>query len=235
MSRNGAIIVAAGKGRRMGLKTNKVFMEVEKKPIIQYSIECFESHPDIHEIVIVAAENEIKKVEYIIKSNNIKKVKKVVEGGNTRKESVLNGLKAIKNSDIVVIHDGARPFINHNLISEGIKYANTYGACTCAVPPKDTIKVKDELGFIKGSLNRDSLISIQTPQSFKYKLIWEGHNQNIDKNINITDDTSLMEYLGHKVFIYDGEYTNIKITTKEDLIFAKEIVKNLNNIKNSLT
>ena len=102
-------------------------------------------------------------------------------------------------------------------------------------PFPHSIKVKDELGFIKGSLNRDSLISIQTPQSFKYKLIWEGHNQNIDKNINITDDTSLMEYLGHKVFIYDGEYTNIKITTKEDLIFAKEIVKNLNNLKNNLT
>lgn len=235
MGKNYAIIVAAGKGSRMGLDINKIFINIDEKPIVQYSLECFEKHPNIDEIVIVAARDEIKKFEYIIKCNDMKKVKKIVVGGSTRRESVLNGLNAIKDSDIVIIHDGARPFINDDLISKGIKYANIYGACTCAVTPKDTIKVKDKLGFIKESLNRDSLISIQTPQSFKYKLILEGHNHKIDENINITDDTSLMEYLGHKVFVYDGEYTNIKITTKDDLIFAEELVKKINTIKNDLT
>lgn len=235
MSKNCAIILAAGKGSRMGFDINKIFIEVGEKPIIKYSLECFESHYDIDEIILVAALDEIEKLKYIIKSNNMKKIKKIVVGGNTRKESVLNGLKAIRNSDIVVIHDGARPFISHDLISKGIKYANIYGSCTCAVTPKDTIKVKDELSFIKENLNRESLISIQTPQSFKYKLIWEGHNQDINKNINITDDTSLMEYLGYNVFVYDGEYTNIKITTKEDLIFADQLAKKVNNAKNNLT
>ncbi|AAO37076.1 2-C-methyl-D-erythritol 4-phosphate cytidylyltransferase [Clostridium tetani] len=235
LSKNCAIIVAAGKGSRMGFDINKVFIEIGEKPIIQYSLECFESHPDIDEIVLVAKLNEIEKFQHIIKSNNMKKVKKIVVGGNTRRESVVNALSVIKDSDVVVIHDGARPFISHDLISKGIKYANKYGACTCGVTPKDTIKVKDKLNFIKESLNRDFLISVQTPQSFKYKLIWEGHNHKIDENINITDDTSLMEYLGHNVFVYNGEYTNIKITTKEDLIFAEEFVKKFNNVKNSLT
>lgn len=235
MGKNCAIIVAAGKGSRMGFDINKVFINIGKKPIVQYSLERFERHPDIDEIVIVAAEAEIKNFEYIIKSNGMKKVKEIVTGGSTRRESVRNGLNVIKNSDIVIIHDGARPFINNDIISNGIKYANMYGACTCAVTPKDTIKVKDKLGFIKESLNRDSLISVQTPQSFKYNLIWEGHNHKIDENINITDDTSLMEYLGHNVFVYDGEYTNIKITTKEDLIFAEELLKKFNSVKNDLT
>lgn len=226
MERNCALIVAAGKGSRMGADVNKQFLKIKDKPVIYYSLNTFSKNEQIDEIVIVAAENEIEYMQSeIVDKYKIDKVSKIVPGGKERSISVYNGLIAIQSCNIVLIHDGARPFVDDRIISEGIKYAKEYGACTCGVTPKDTIKIKDPNGFSEGTPNRDTLFSVQTPQCFNYQLIKECHNKaQIDKLI-VTDDTMVAESYGNKVFLYKGSYNNIKITTPEDLSIAEKILR----------
>ncbi|MBU5485007.1 2-C-methyl-D-erythritol 4-phosphate cytidylyltransferase [Clostridium sp. MSJ-11] len=226
---NCALILAAGKGKRMGVGFNKQFLDINNKPILYYTLKAFDQHEEINSIILVAAEEEIDYCKNeIINKYGIKKVKKVVCGGEERQHSVLNGLKEVDDANIVLIHDGARPFISKKIISDGIKYANMHGAAACGVTPKDTIKIIDDKGFSCENLDRDTLISIQTPQCFQYDLILKCHNDILDKNIKITDDTSVVEYFGYRVYIYKGEYSNIKITTPEDLIIGKNLSQMLN-------
>lgn len=228
MKRNCALILAAGKGTRMGAGINKQFLKIKGKPILVHTLQVFNIHPEIDSIVLVAAEEEIEYCrKEIVQKYNISKVESIVIGGKERRESVLNGLNEIKISDIVLIHDGARPFVSNRIISEGIKYAKIYGACSCGVRPKDTMKITDNEGFCIDNLDRDTLVNIQTPQCFKYDLIHKCHKEIIGKEAKITDDTSVVECFGYKVYIYDGDYKNIKITTPEDMIFAESIMKEL--------
>lgn len=218
-----AIILAGGMGKRMGTSVNKQYLKLKGEPILKRTIDCFEKNKNIDKIVVVAAINE---VEYcnanIIKKYNFKKVSIVLAGGIERQNSVFNGLKATYNCEIVLIHDGARPFVSNNIIDEGIKYARNYGACAPGVTPKDTIKVKNLEGFSIDTPRRETLISVQTPQCFKYDLILEAHKYIEDNNIVVTDDTMAVEILNYKVFLYDGDYKNIKITTPEDLIIGEK-------------
>jgi 2-C-methyl-D-erythritol 4-phosphate cytidylyltransferase len=226
MGKNYAIIVAAGRGKRMGGNINKQFLEVKGKPILYYSLNVFSNSCLIDGIVIVCAESEIEYCKHeIVEKYRISKVTKIVAGGKERQDSVYNGLKAIGDCEIVLIHDGARPFVTMKIIEDGIKYANHYGACTCGVIPKDTIKVKREDGFSKETLNRNKLFSVQTPQCFKYNIISECHRQLLDDCISVTDDTAVVERCGHRVYLYEGNYDNIKITTPEDLYIAEKIVE----------
>lgn len=226
MKKNCALIVAAGKGTRMGAGINKQFLNIKDKPILVYTLQAFNSHVEIDSIVLVAAEEEIEYCrKEIVQKYNIDKVKAIVKGGKERQESVLNGLNAINNADIVLIHDGARPFVTNTIISEGIKYAEIYGACSCGVKPKDTIKIRNKEGFSISNLDRDSLVNVQTPQCFKYELICNCHKEIVGKEVNITDDTSVVEFFGHKVYMYEGDYRNIKITTPEDMVFGESIIK----------
>jgi len=226
MTKNCAIILAAGKGKRMGANINKIFLNLKDKPILYYTINAFEVHKYIGEIILVASKNEVKECKNLIEKYKFKKVLKIVEGGSERQNSVFNGLKAVnKDTDIVLIHDGARPFVTEDIISNGIKYANLYGIASCGVTPKDTIKVKNEEGFSMETLDRSKLINIQTPQCFKYNIIYSCHDKIKDTNISVTDDTSVTEYFGYKTFLYDGQYTNIKITTYEDMIFGENLIK----------
>ncbi|GAA0729886.1 2-C-methyl-D-erythritol 4-phosphate cytidylyltransferase [Clostridium malenominatum] len=228
MNENCALILAAGKGRRMGKDINKQFLTIEGKPILYYTLKAFEEHKEIHKIILVASEEEIDYCKReIINKYGITKVKKVIKGGSERQQSVLNGLKEVEKANIVLIHDGARPFVSSNIISEGIKYASLYGAAACGVPPKDTIKVIDKEGFSLQNLERDTLISIQTPQCFKYDLILKCHLDILSEKAKVTDDTSVVEYFGYKVYIYPGKYNNIKITTPEDLIISEKLVKDM--------
>ena len=153
------------------------------------------------------------------------KVDKIVEGGAERQDSVYNGLKSLDNTDIVLIHDGARPFLSERVIEEGISNARKHGAAAPGVMPKDTIKIKDENSFSKETLNRNELVAVQTPQVFKMELIKECHEKVKEEKKIVTDDTMVVESYGHKVFLYEGEYTNIKITTPEDLILAEYLAK----------
>lgn len=229
MNRNCAIVVAGGRGTRMKKSVNKLFLCLNNKPILAYTLDAFENNPSISKIILVAAEDEVEycRKEIVLKYS-ISKVNKIVTGGESRQQSVFNGLKAIKdNCNIVLIHDGARPFIDDRIIEDGIRYANVYGACACGVEPKDTIKIRDSSGFSKYTPKRSELFCVQTPQCFKLDIIVKAHQDLSKKNVVVTDDTSLVELCGNKVFLYEGSYNNIKITTPDDLILGEKILDNL--------
>jgi len=223
---NSAIILSGGRGKRMGADISKQFISINDKPILYYTIKKFMENELIDEIILVLPKDEIEYCKKEVLDKNKLRIDKIVEGGDERQDSVLNGLNAIEKTDIVLIHDGARPFVTDKIIAEGIKAAKKFKAAAPGVMPKDTIKVKDENGLSKETLKREQLIAVQTPQIFDYNLILECHNKVKENNIKVTDDTMVVETFGHKVFLYDGEYTNIKITTPEDLILARYLADN---------
>lgn len=225
MKDNVALIVAGGKGKRMGAKVSKQFIEIEEKPVLYYTLLRFEKCKNINSIVLVLPKDEIEfSRKNIIEKYGFKKVKRIVSGGKERQDSVYNGLIAIEHCNVVLIHDGARPFVEDRIIEEGIDWAEKYGAAACGVSPKDTIKVIDSCGFSSNTLNREELFCVQTPQCFKYETILKAHEYIKDNCLNVTDDTRAVELIGYKVFLYEGSYKNIKITTPEDLVFAKNIM-----------
>lgn len=228
MGKNCAIIVAAGKGTRMKANINKQFLELKGKPVLYYTLKAFENNDLIDDIVLVLSSEEVDYCKVnIIDKYHIKKVKSIVQGGSTRQASVLNGLLAAKDCKLVLVHDGARPFIDNRIIEEGLMYADLYGACACGVEPKDTIKVKAKDGFSTKTLKRDTLFSVQTPQCFKYDLILMAHKNAVKDKLEATDDTMVVENYNTRVYLYSGSYNNIKITTPEDLIIAEKIIDNL--------
>jgi len=205
MNKNVAVILAAGKGKRMGANKNKQFLEIKEKPILYYTLKAFSNCNLIDEIILVAAKDEIEYCrKEIIERYRFDKVTSIVSGGKERQHSVLN-----------------------NIINTGIMYAEKYGAVACGVKPKDTIKVKNECGFSINTPDRESLFAVQTPQSFKYDIILSCHKKVNKENISVTDDTMVVEQYGYKVYLYEGNYNNIKITTTEDLIIGEKILENL--------
>lgn len=228
MSKVCAVIVAAGRGTRMGADVNKQFLNIMDKPILYYTLKAFENCSLIDDIILVTAAREMEYCKNdILAKYDIKKVSDIVEGGLERQHSVYNGLMACRNCDIVLIHDGARPFVDNRIIKEGILFAREYGACTCGVQPKDTIKLKAGNGFSESTLDRDLLFAVQTPQCFKYDVIVSCHEKAFKDDVKATDDTSIAEYCGYKVYLYEGSYNNIKITTPEDLVIGEKILENL--------
>lgn len=221
-----AIILAGGKGKRMGAPVSKQFIEIKGKPIIYYTIKKFSENKKIDNIVVVLSKDEVGYFkENILEKYNLK-VDNIVIGGTERQDPVYNGLKSLEdtNTDIVLIHDGARPFISDRIIDDGIKFAQVYGACAPGVMPKDTIKIKNESNFSVSTPERGSLVAIQTPQVFKFNEILECHEKIKINNIVVTDDTMVAEKFGYSVYLYDGEYTNIKVTTPEDLILGEKLI-----------
>ncbi len=224
MTRNCAIIVSGGRGSRMKASKSKQFIELQGRAILSYTLEAFDKNSLIDEIILVLPEDEIELFKKtILSKEKINKLKAIVPGGIERQQSVYNGLRAITICDIVLIHDGARPFVTSRLIEEGIKYASLYGAAACGVTPKDTIKIIGEGGFSLSTPKRDTLCAVQTPQCFSYPLIKKAHEALIKSGEKVTDDTMAVEALGEKVYIYSGEYENIKITTPEDLVTAERL------------
>jgi 2-C-methyl-D-erythritol 4-phosphate cytidylyltransferase len=228
MIRNCAIILAAGQGRRMGESINKQYLKIKQHPILYYTLKAFSQNNCIDEIILVVAEGEVDYCrKEIIEKYNFFKIKDIAIGGKERQDSVLNGLKAASNCEVVLIHDGARPFINQSIISNAIIYANLYGATACGVEPKDTIKVKDSLGFSVETPERDTLFCVQTPQAFKYDLILDCHKRIHEEGIKVTDDTMVVERYGNRVYLYEGSYDNIKVTTPEDLEIGTQILERI--------
>ena len=210
-----AIVLAGGRGKRMNYHKSKQFIEIKGKPVLVYTLEKFIYNKSIDEVILVLPEDE---VDYCIK------VDRIVIGGKERQDSVFNALEAMEKANIVLIHDGARPFISEKIIEEGIKYANIYGAAAPGVTPKDTIKIKNEDNISVDTPDRNTLVAVQTPQCFKYDEIYQCHRKIKEENAIVTDDTSVVERYGHKVYLYEGDYTNIKITTPEDLILAERLI-----------
>jgi len=220
-----AIIPAAGAGKRMGGSTNKQYLSIGSNPVIIEALLPFENSPLINEIILVSPADSINYVREIVDRFNISKVTKIVEGGKERQDSIKNGLDSLDGAtDIVVVHDGVRPFIEREVLEETIREAGKYGAAIAAVPVKDTVKEVDE-GVISRTVPRQALWLAQTPQTFRYELIRAAYDHAEESGLRATDDASLVEAMGKEVRIVMGSYDNIKITTPEDLVFAEAIIK----------
>jgi 2-C-methyl-D-erythritol 4-phosphate cytidylyltransferase len=224
MARVSAVIVAGGKGKRMGTDVAKQYINIGGKPILYYAIKAFAECKHIDEIILVTQKDEIQYCKsQIVEKFNLP-VKTIVEAGAERQDSVYNGLNSIDDCDVVLIHDAARPFVTSAIIEKGIKYAEDFGAAAPGVTPKDTIKIRGNDGFSIETPDRNTLFAVQTPQCFKYKMIKDCHEKIRKANITVTDDTMAFEMFYSKVFLYEGDYKNIKITTPEDLILAEGFV-----------
>ncbi|WP_114638881.1 2-C-methyl-D-erythritol 4-phosphate cytidylyltransferase [Desulfofalx alkaliphila] len=223
-----AVIAAAGTGSRMGTKTKKQYLELNKLPILVHTLNLFEHCSLIDGITLVVGREEISWCqEEIVAKFNYSKVLSVVPGGDHRQQSVYRGLMAVpaRDEDLVVIHDGARPLLTEDLLTNAVLKAREVNAVVIAVPVKDTIKWADGRGRVTQTPPRDSLWAAQTPQIFNCKLLKEAHKRALAKGFVGTDDASLVEDLGHAVHLVPGSYENIKITTPEDLLLAEEIIK----------
>ena len=223
---NGVIIVAAGSGSRMNMGINKQFIKLKDKEIIVYTLEKFYKHKNIDEIVVVVKEEEAEffKNEIIDKYNfeNIK----IAYGGKERQNSVYNGLKMLDDKcDIVLVHDGARPFISEKLIDSCIEEAKNHNAVVVGVPVKDTIKVINEDNDIVDTPERSKLWAVQTPQTFNYDILVKSYEDAFENEFYGTDDAMLVERIGYKVKMIEGSYNNIKITTQEDLNIGNQILQ----------
>ncbi|MBF0377099.1 MAG: 2-C-methyl-D-erythritol 4-phosphate cytidylyltransferase [Desulfamplus sp.] len=248
-----ALIVAGGKGLRMESTIRKQYIKVDGIPLLARTIAVFSNHNLIKNIFVVIPEEDTAYcLENIILPYDLSKKVCLVSGGADRQQSVMNGLKKVneydnpqlidininredrdyinkdkndinKDSKIVLIHDGVRPFVDSEIINRTIEGALKYSACIPVVSVVDTLKLMDSNGFVDKIVDRTNLYQVQTPQAFKLDLITKAHEDAILANFFATDDASLVERLGKRVFMTQGAKTNIKITTQEDLLFAKYI------------
>lgn len=217
-----AIVLAAGSGKRMNSKVHKQYLIIQDRPVLYYSLKEFEDSA-VDEIVLVVGkgEEEFCRKE-IVDKYGISKVKAIVEGGKERYHSVFEGLKQTSDADYVLIHDGARPFVNQDIIRRCMQEVQKYQACVVGMPVKDTIKIADEEGYAKQTPDRKNVWMIQTPQTFSYALIYEAYEEMLKtEDTAITDDAMVLERIkGKKSKLIEGSYRNIKITTPEDLLIA---------------
>ena len=222
-----AIVLAAGKGSRMKSDTPKQFLEIKGKPIIYYSLKAFEESK-VDEIIIVTISGMEKYIEEeIVKKYSFAKVRQVVAGSVARCLSVYNGLEVAKETDYVLVHDSARPLISVQKINEIIDEVQEKKAVIVAVKVKDTIKQVDFNNCVVDTPDRNSLVAVQTPQAFDYKMLLEAYG-NLDRDVvdeSITDDACVWErYRDEAVYVMDGEETNIKITTPEDIYIGENLL-----------
>lgn len=222
-----AICLAAGQGKRMGTKTAKQFLDLKGRPILYYSLKAFEESC-VDRIVLVTSENNIAYCQKeIVDKYNLTKVTNIVAGGKERYHSVYNALCAIGDAELVLVHDGARPFVDNRMIDESCEIAREYGAAIVGMPVKDTIKVVNGDKEVVDTPNRSILWQIQTPQTFRFDLLKNAY-ENMMKNedCSITDDSMVMEKYGDCIcHVVEGDYRNIKITTPEDLILAEALLQ----------
>lgn len=224
-----AVIPAAGVGTRFRSHIPKPLVLIKGKPIIWHTLKIFQENPLVDSIIVVGNKKYLPSFAKVVRQNKFTKVKKIIPGGATRRESVGRGLNALDfDTEIVAIHDAARPFVTSKLINQAIAAAKKEKAAIIAVPVKSTIKtVKHGTRIVEETLDRNTLWEVQTPQVFKKAIIVKAH-----KKIKIpdpSDDALLVEKLGIKVKVVMGDYRNIKITTKEDLILAKAILASRKN------
>lgn len=231
-----AIVLAAGAGKRMQSTVAKQYMLLKDKPVLWYALRAFEESPVIQKIILVVGEGEIAYCrQEIVEKYGVSKVADVIQGGSERYLSVWEGLKCLEptSGNYVFIHDGARPFVNEEIIQNAYEAVKEFGACVVGMPVKDTIKVTDCDGFAVQTPDRNTLWAVQTPQVFEEKLIHDAYARLIDglqewkeKGLNITDDAMVLEtVMKKKVKLVKGAYDNIKITTPEDIIIAESFLK----------
>ncbi|MBP3045279.1 2-C-methyl-D-erythritol 4-phosphate cytidylyltransferase [Bacillus subtilis] len=219
------VIPAAGQGKRMKAGRNKLFIELKGDPVIIHTLRVFESHRQCDKIILVINEQEREHFQHLLSDYPFQTSIELVAGGDERQHSVYKGLKAVKQEKIVLVHDGARPFIKHEQIDELIAEAEQTGAAILAVPVKDTIKRVQDLQ-VSETIERSSLWAVQTPQAFRLSLLLKAHAEAERKGFLGTDDASLVEQMeGGSVRVVEGSYTNIKLTTPDDLTSAESIME----------
>lgn len=227
-AKNYAIILAAGKGARMGKEINKMYLPLKGSPLIAHSIEAFYEAKLIHGIIVVVSpgEEDIFRKEVLMTYPPQKSIE-IIQGGTKRQHSVYNGLRILpEDTAVVAIHDGARPLVDPRVIDRSIQVALEYGAAVAGMPVKDTIKKVMPSGRVENTPDRTTLWLVQTPQTFRYPIIMEAHKAaSEEEGFVATDDSTLVERLGRDVHMIEGGYDNLKVTTPEDIDIAERILK----------
>lgn len=223
---NAGIIVAGGKGERMGTDIDKAFLSLGTKPVVMYSLFAFEKCRDIDEVVLVVRKDRIDAARHAVRIFGCNKVKKIVAGGLLRQQSVMNGINEVsKEVDILVVHDGARPCVTSDLISQTIASAKQHGSGIAAVKITDTIKSVEKGMIISETIDRTKLWLVQTPQAFKINLIKKAFAFIEKKKIKVTDEASAVELVSSGVRLVAASSSNIKITTSDDLSLAAALMR----------
>ncbi len=219
------IIAAAGNSTRYGTGKSKQFLILDNTPVLIKSIQAFEEIDDVKEIIITARKQDFEIIKNFIAQYGVRKVKHIVEGGATRQDSIYAAVEKVdEKADLVAVHDGARPLIKKEVIESVIQKADDVDAAACAVPVKDTIKIIDPSGKIVTTPERDALRAVQTPQIFRFSLYKEAIEKAVLDGKQYTDDCQLVESMGYPVYLVDGDYENIKITTPDDLLVAEKFL-----------
>lgn len=232
---NIAMIIAGGSGQRMSQDIPKQFINVYDKPVIVYTLEAFQKHPNIDAIEVVCLEGWKEILKAYAKQFNITKLKRIVTGGSTGQESIYNGLRAIKedleNTEdvVVIVHDGNRPMLSQDVITDNLVKQKQYGSAVTVIPTTEVVFVSKDGMESDAALNRDELWRTQTPHAYKFNELWGVHNKAIKDGVtNMAASCSLMQRYGYTTYFSKGSEKNIKITTIEDI----EIFKALLNAKN---
>jgi 2-C-methyl-D-erythritol 4-phosphate cytidylyltransferase len=222
----GVVIPAAGAGLRMGGSLPKQFLRLGRRPIIAHTLAAFDRHPEITQIVVVTAPVHLRRVVLLMMRMRLRTAWSVVAGGANRQESVWNGLHAFDaEPEVVLVHDAVRPLVGQEVISRTIRAVRRFGAAVACVRVKDTVKLEGRRGFCSRTLDRERLWAAQTPQGFSYHLMVKAHRKARKQGFVGTDEASLVERIGTRVRIVDGDYMNIKITTPADLVAARSFHK----------
>lgn len=217
---NTAIILAAGNGTRMKTEKSKLLLEIMGKTVIERSVNAFLEISDIDEIIVTVREEDVETFSQLLPDERVS----FVIGGNTRQQSVKNAVETIAESDLIIIHDGARPFISAEEIENTIRAAKDFGAAAVGVPVKDTIKIIDRDKMVAATPDRSLLFAVRTPQIFMFDMYKQALEKAEKNNKDFTDDCQLIEYAGGKVKMVEGSYDNIKITTPDDIALAENIL-----------
>lgn len=215
-----AIVLAAGQGKRMGTKVHKQYLLLAGKPVLYYSLKAFQESSIIDEIILVTGKDEESYCkEQIVDPFGFTKVTHIIEGGAERYHSVWNGLKVTKDEGYVFIHDGARPFVDEEMLQRVFEQVQKENACVVGMPMKATVKIIDDEGYVSHTPDRSKVWMVQTPQVFETTLVKKAYAELMQKeSVNVTDDAMVVELItGHPVKLVEGSYKNIKITTPEDL------------------
>lgn len=221
-----AVIVAAGKGKRMGTEISKQFLPLGGKEILAHTVQKFEKAEKIRDIILVTGADSLQDVQEMAQEYGWEKIVSIVAGGKERQDSVWNGLQQVAaDTEIILIHDGVRPFVTEDILNISIETALEMGGCVAGVPAKDTIKVCDGENIAIATPDRNALWQIQTPQTFRKERIVKAYEQAKEDGFVGTDDASFAEHCGYPVKVIMGSYRNIKITTKEDLIIGEAFLK----------
>lgn len=218
------IIPAAGQGKRMGAGKNKLLLELNSIPVFIHSLKVFEEDELCDGIILAIHPQDEAEFSSLLKKHGVKKVLELVPGGKERQDSIYNALKTVKADGIILVHDAARPFILKEHIHRLLDTAQETGAAIIGVPAKDTMKtVRDDV--VMATVERSSLWAVQTPQAFRFSLLYRAYEQAKKDGFIGTDDSSLVERISHSVTMVEGDYDNIKLTTQEDLFFAQAILQ----------